>query len=246
MEAVTRGREDLSLLAMELVELVQGGGLAIVQGDVGYGLLTGTAAAARRAHELKGRAAHKRHGLLGNPNLRREIQILDKRADEMVDAITLDYGLPLGVIAPVRLEHPLVVSIDPDTFRAASVNGTMAMLHNNGALAERLAVLSLERDLALLGSSANLSGTGVKYRVEDIEPELVEAVDRVVDRGLCKYHLYRRSSTMIDFEQMRVTRIGACYEIISEILERNFGFACPPDPGREALPSGHLWEPDPQ
>ena len=51
---------------------------------------------------------------------------------------------------------------------------------------------------------------------------------------------------MIDFEQMRVTRIGACYEIISEILERNFGFACPADPGRETLPSGHLWEPDPQ
>jgi hypothetical protein len=57
-----------------------------------------------------------------------------------------------------------------------------------------------------------------------------------------KYHRYRRSSTMIDFRTMEVVRIGACYELIAEVLGRWFGVELPPDPGLDALPSGHLRE----
>ena len=47
---------------------------------------------------------------------------------------------------------------------------------------------------------------------------------------------------MIDFRTMEVVRIGSCYEVITEILQRQFGVELPPDPGLDALPSGHLRE----
>jgi hypothetical protein len=219
-------RPDIIGDAQRIKDVLLRGGVAILQGDVGYGLLTATPKAARKSFDVK-----------------REAQLLDEVKHDMIDAITIDYDLPLGVIAPVRLDHPIVESIEPETFRASSVEGTMAMLHNNGALSDELARLSLEEGVAFLGSSANLSGTGVKFRVEDIQPEVIEQADLVVDYGLAKYHLYERSSTMINFDTMQVVRIGCGYELISDILLRYFGFECPPDPGRKANPFGHLWEP---
>ncbi|WP_216833907.1 hypothetical protein [Falsiroseomonas tokyonensis] len=42
-----------------------------------------------------------------------------------------------------------------------------------------------------------------------------------------------------DFRSMEVVRIGSCYEVIADVLQRNFGVELPADPGLEALPSGH-------
>ena len=237
-------RPDIESDARRVEGVIRGGGVAIVQGDVGYGMLTATPDAASRTVSMKRRAAHKRHGMIGNAEFRRDVMKLDERQHDMVDAVTVDFDLPLGVIGPVRKDHPIIAGIEPNTLLAASVGDTMAMLHNNGALATELARLSLESSLAFLGSSANLTGTGVKFRVEDIQPEIIESADLVVDYGLAKYHLYQRSSTMINFESMQVVRIGCCYELIGDILKRYFDFECPPDPGSAELPHGHLWEPE--
>jgi hypothetical protein len=112
----------------------------------------------------------------------------------------------------------------------------MAMLHNNGALATELARVSLESNIAFLGSSANISGTGVKFWVEDTQPEIVEGADLIVDYGLTKYHRYRVSSTTINFDSMHVIRIGCCYEVISDILKRYFDFECLPTPVPQSYP----------
>src|SRR5246500_1584650 len=233
-------RPDIKSDARRVESAIRGGGVAIVQGDVGYGMLTATPEAASRTISMKRRADHKRHGMIGNAEFRRAAMKLDERRHDMVDAITVDFDLPLGVIGRIRKDHPIIAGIEPNTLLAASVGDTMAMLHNNGALATELARLSLESSIAFLGSSANISGTGVKFRVEDIQPETLEGADLVVDYGLAKYHLYRVSSTMINFDSMRVIRIGCCYELISDILLRFFDFECPPAPGMEALPHGHL------
>src|SRR5246500_1613920 len=223
-------RPDIESDARRVEGVMRGGGVAIVQGDVGYGLLTATPDAASRTVSMKHRAAHKRHGMIGNAEFRRDAMKLDKRQHDMVDAITVDFDLPLGVISPIRKDHPIIAGIEPDTLRASMVGDTMAMLHNNGALATELARLSLESNIAFLGSSANILGTGVKFRVDDIQPEIVAGADLVVDYGLAKYHLYRVSSTMINFDSMQVIRIGCCYELIRDILQRYFDFECPRAP----------------
>ena len=47
---------------------------------------------------------------------------------------------------------------------------------------------------------------------------------------------------MIDFTTMEVVRIGSCYELIQDVLRRHFKVELPPDPGLDALPSGHVRE----
>lgn len=63
------------------------------------------------------------------------------------------------------------------------------------------------------------------------------------EAGLSMVHRYRRSSTMTDFTTMEVVRIGACSELIQDVLaRRQFGVVLAEAPGLDALPSGHVRE----
>ena len=77
---------------------------------------------------------------------------------------------------------------------------------------------------------ADISLTGTKFRVADIEPEVLGIADIVIDHGLRKYHLYRASSTLLDLKTMAVVLYGACFELIADILARHFDIALPPPP----------------
>ncbi|MCH9673727.1 MAG: hypothetical protein K0U93_19970, partial [Gammaproteobacteria bacterium] len=109
--------------------------------------------------------------------------------------------------------------------------GTQDILLNAGPLADRLAQLSLEQLTPVLGSSANRSETGSKYRLEDIEPDVLSVADHKVDYGLCRYHNpVGTSSTIIDLQDLSVLRWGVCFEKIRDILQRYFKVALPPSP----------------
>ena len=78
---------------------------------------------------------------------------------------------------------------------------------------------SLGRMMPVLGSSANTSLTGSKYRLEDIDQPVLDAGDILVDGGLSKYHNDEgKSSTIIDFESFKTIRIGVCYDKLCEIF----------------------------
>ncbi|SFP23515.1 MULTISPECIES: L-threonylcarbamoyladenylate synthase [Actinomadura] len=236
------GRYDIKGDAQRIYETVAGGGAVIMPGDVGYAATAISSDALLRLFQAKRRAPHKRHAMGGNYELHREVHRLGKREQDMIDAVVVDAGLPLAIAAHYDPSHPVVASIEPETLAASTVGSTLAMLINGGALHDEVVRIAHRDGVALLGSSANLTGTGTRFRVEDIQQEIIDAVDLVVDHGLRKYHHYGRSSTIIDFSTMEVVRVGTCYELISDIFERQFGITLPADPGRDVLPSGHLRE----
>lgn len=235
-------RYDIPGDAQRVFDTVAAGGAVIMPSDVGYGAMASSSDALLRLFRAKRRAPHKRHAMAGNYDLHREIHQLGRREQDMVDAVVLDARLPLAVVGPYDATHPVVAAVESETLAASTVDKTLAMLVNGGALQDSVVRIAHANGTPLLGSSANLSGAGTKFRVQDIEQPIVDAVDLVVDYGLRKYHLYRRSSTMIDFSTMEVVRIGACYELISDIFSTRFGIDLPVDPGWDALPSGHLRE----
>src|SRR5260370_25091536 len=106
------------------------GGIAILPNDVGYSLIGGSAAALKRIFETKARAATKLNAMLGNDELTRELHLLTPRQRDMVAALTLDHGLPLGLIAPARADHPLLCRLEPKAWEASSKAGTVFMLLN--------------------------------------------------------------------------------------------------------------------
>lgn len=213
--------------ARRAFDIVAGGGVAIIPCDIGYAIVGVSPAAIARAFAAKQRAPSKLNALTGCRELHLAVHDVDERGLAVVRAITEDLGLPLGTVARFRSEHPLVKKIPPEVLSQSTKKGTVAMLVNAGAFLDALGGLSFRHQLPIIGSSANLSHRGVKFRVEDIEPEVVAAADLVIDHGLMKWVSYGKSSTMLDVNEMKVVRHGIGFDLIQDRLRRQFGIELP-------------------
>ena len=172
----------------------------------------------------------------------RELHDLDRRAQDMIEAVAVDYDLPLCAVAPYRADHPLLKNLTADMLKGSTANGTISLYFNAGIFPAELCKLARAANQIMLGSSANLTGTGQRFRVSDVQPGVCAIADLVIDYGLCRYHIYKRSATIINFAKLEVVRMGACYEQIADILKRHFDWEIPADPGLGENPSGHLQE----
>ena len=229
--------------ARRVFDIVKDGGIAIFPNDVGYSIMGSTSGALQKIFETKRRGSHKRNASLCDGETQRQLHLLGSREQEILDAITRDFNLPLGAIGPFHADHPLLRKVDPAMLKASTARGTLGMLLNAGPIYNELTRLSREAMLPLFGSSANITGSGPKFRVEDIEPEITAIADIVVDYGLRKFHTYNRSATIIDFSDgVKIVRIGSCYELIADVLKRFFDIDVPVDPGHAVNASGHLQE----
>ena len=216
--------------ARRAFDVIRAGGVGILPMDVGYTALGGCAEALKRIFEAKRRAPSKLNAMVADREIHRDIHIVDERGAEIVACITEDYELPLGAIAPARMDHPMLAKLSGAAIEASQKDGTIVMLLNAGPFHREICRLSREEGHPLFGSSANLSLTGTKFRIEDIEPEIMDIADIVIDHGLRKYHPYKASSTLLNVMTLEVVRFGSCYELIAEILARHFGIALPPNP----------------
>jgi len=245
------GRPDIDGDMRRLWEVFTSGGIAIIPSGLGYGIAGGSKEAVQLINETKARGKHKRNGMFMGERGAREILVLGQREWDIIDCVTKDYDLPLGVVAPYRPEHPLIQKLDPELLELCTARGTIGTAFNEGSpIQDQLADLAYDNVYPICGSSANMSGTGVKYRVEDIEPPVVAIADLVLDYGLCRYYKEKVATTQINFATMQLTRWGACFDLIADLLKRHFGIELPPDPGREANLNGHvnefaLLEPEP-
>ena len=221
---------DVAGDARRAFDALKGGGIAIVPNTIGYSILGGSGAALRKIFETKKRAASKLNAMVANAEIHREVHVCSPRGRDIVRAITEDYDLPLGCIAPCRVDHPLLRKLDTETLEGSTKGGTVVMLLNAGPLHAALTRLSHVEVHPLFGSSANMTLSGTKFRVEDIEPEITAIADVVIDHGLQRFHRYAASSTLLDVETLSVVRFGSCYEDIAYILKRHFGVELPPRP----------------
>jgi tRNA A37 threonylcarbamoyladenosine synthetase subunit TsaC/SUA5/YrdC len=113
--------------------------------------------------------------------------------------------------------------------------GTLDLLLNAGPVHRELARLSRARGRPVLGSSANRSLSGSKFRLQDVDAEVRAVADIEIDYGLCRYANPRGvSSTIIDLKTFHVHRYGACFDQIADILARGFGITLPPPPEKAA------------
>lgn len=208
--------------AERVFRTLRDGGIAIVPTSIGYAIVGATSDAIRRTHKAKGRAPSKYNAFTGSQALHEEVHILDEHKRAMVRMLTEDYDLPVGTIAPCRKDHPIFQNLDADVYEQSTFYDTAALLLNGGPLLKELGRLSHEYGIGVIGSSANRSLQGTKFRVNDIEPEVLKEADEVIDYGLVRWAAYAKSSTMIDFGSMKTTRVGACYDLICDVLLRHF------------------------
>ena len=76
-----------------------------------------------------------------------------------------------------------------------------------------------------------MSQRGIKYTNNDIEPEVRSAANIIINYGPASYMdrgieaEYARSSTQINFQNMRIVRRGICFGQIDKILREDFGIS---------------------
>jgi tRNA A37 threonylcarbamoyladenosine synthetase subunit TsaC/SUA5/YrdC len=218
---------DVAADAARAFTSLRAGGIAIVPNDIGYSALGGSRAALERIFVAKRRPPQKLNAMISNIAIHQELHACSNRGREIVEAIVGDYDLPLGCIAPDRPNHAMLRDLDAETLAASSLGGTLVMLLNAGRFHAALTALSAESCFPLFGSSANLTQTGTKFCVEDIEPEIKAIADVIVDHGIQRFHPYAASSTLLNVETLEVVRVGSCYEDIAYVLRRHFGIELP-------------------
>lgn len=214
--------------ARRAIDVVMAGGIAVVPTTVGYVILAADTAAINRIIEVKGRAPSKLNAMIGCASLHDELHALDETPRRAVAMITDGYDLAVGAVAPARLDHPMLAGLDAEVLARTTHDGTVAMLLNAGPLLNAMARLSHAHGRPVIGSSANLTLQGTKFRAADIEPEVLDAADIVIDHGLMRWASYGKSSTMINFADFSVVRAGSCYDLIADVLARHFDVTLPP------------------
>jgi len=210
--------------AQRVFDVVREGGVALIHLDVAYAMVARTPEAVRRVYAAKGRNFAKPMGLVGGWPAHEALHRLDAAKRAMINAITVEYDWPLSVVAPYRADHPYLAGLDPFVLQQSTTAGTLNLLLNAGALRTCLAQLCWTQAVAMVGTSANRSLTGSRFSVSHLDASIVEACDLVINYGAARYeNAEGRSSTIIDFGNMRLLRLGVCGDAILELLRAQFG-----------------------
>ena len=222
--------EDYETDARRVYDVLAGGGIGIIPTDVGYVVLATKSQAIWKIFEVKRRKPEKLNAMCGCIEMHRDLHVMAEDRRAIVSAITQTHNLPMGTVAPARLDHPALATLDADVLDQTTDEGTIAMLLNAGPILDTLARIAFADNRLVIGSSANVSLQGVKFRATDIEPEIRAAADIIIDYGLARWNRYGKSSTMINVDKMKVVRYGSCFDLIDDVLRRHFDITLPPDP----------------
>ncbi|OJJ57218.1 hypothetical protein ASPSYDRAFT_47511 [Aspergillus sydowii CBS 593.65] len=212
--------------AKETYNTLKRGGVAIIPTDVGYALLTSTQAGIQRIFSAKDRREGHNIGIIGTYKQHREIHVLPEAKFEMTRVLIEDMAMIVGVIAKYDTKnlHPRLATLDPATLSQVTDGDTVSIAVPEGPFLRELGRLCDDdpEGMLMFGTSANLTGQGQRFRVEDIESRVIDAVDLVVDYGLQKWQVYRRGGVNFDAENMKVLRKGAGYEVFRDRMLRWF------------------------
>lgn len=240
MELIDRGHEPhLDVQrddARRAFRVMTSGGVAVLPLNVSYAIFAHSASGVERIYRLKKRPQTKPNGVIGNWDIFCEVMQTSQRDQDLVRCITIDHDLPLSVIAPFDAGHDWLRTVEYGALRRSTKGNTMDLLMNAGALHNELARMSLESACPLMGSSANLSLTGSKFRLEDVQDSLKEGCDLVLGYGTSRYaNVHDIGSTIIELPGWRVLRWGGCFEAQAALVKKYFGVELPPRPSQGPL-----------
>ena len=208
----------------KLFDVLDAGGFAIVPLDVAYGVNATKEEAMRKVFAAKNRSYDKLSGMFANITICREIHLMDDWKYDLAETLIREEGLPFSIVAPFRTDHPLLANVDPFVLETSTKAGTMDMLLNAGQFHDEVARQAWERQNPVFGSSANTSLAGSKYRYEDIEAPVRDAASIYFDYGTSKYeNPDGRSSTIIDFQNFSVIRVGVVFDRVLEGFRKHGG-----------------------
>ncbi len=215
---------DVKTDATRLIETVAKGGVAVFPVDVGYAIVGNAESAIARVFACKKRSFEKSCGMFSNREMLVNLARIGERELAIIDAVTIRHGLPFSVVVPYKTDHPFFSGLTPLTRVRSSRGERIDLLLYAGALHDEIARLSWDRGMPVLGSSANTSLTGSKYRLADVELPVRNEADLVIDYGSTKYsHPHGMGSSIIALPDLQPIREGIAFDRICDIIRDEFG-----------------------
>lgn len=214
---------DIEAEAIEVLDVLAKGGVAIIPLNVAYAIVGQTEAAIRKIFEVKKRSYEKPSGMFGGAAASADVHVLSDQGQAVREALVNEANLPFSIVAEYRKDSPLIASVDPFVLETSTKGETMDMLLNAGPFHNVMASISHERKTPVFGSSANQSLSGSKYQVHEIEQDVLDAVDIVIDHGRCRdANDQGFSSTIIDFRDFSVVRAGCRFDELTAFIHDRF------------------------
>jgi tRNA A37 threonylcarbamoyladenosine synthetase subunit TsaC/SUA5/YrdC len=197
--------------ARRMYSLLADGGLALARTNTGYGLVAMRSDAVRRIYALKGRSAAKPCVTVGTMTILDDVA---KGIDHdvrtwLARAVT---QWPMAVIARTNRQSSLLAGWEPFVAAQCTKEDTIATFFGVGELIARTAGLAYENAQLIVGSSANLAGTGNNYTLDSVPDEIRSAVDMEFDYGVAPFTTDRKlASTILDLTKGTFQREGCAF-----------------------------------
>jgi tRNA A37 threonylcarbamoyladenosine synthetase subunit TsaC/SUA5/YrdC len=100
-------------------------------------------------------------------------------------------------------------------------DGKVALFLNMGGMSESVLKAADIRGIRIFGSSANISGTGNSFSLDEVPTSILESTDLICDAGRCKYASSERTATtIVELDTGETVRAGILYREIKELLTR--------------------------
>lgn len=215
---------DVEAEAHKVLDVLAGGGVAIIPLNVAYAIVGQTEAAIRKIFDIKKRSYEKPSGMFGGAAASADVHILSEDGKAIREALIIEANLPFSIVAEYQPNSPLIADVDPFVLETSTKGDTMDMLLNAGPFHNAMASISHARKTPVFGSSANQSLSGSKYLVDEIEQDVLDAVDIIIDHGRCRdANDQGLSSTIIDFRDFSVVRAGCRFDELQLFIKENFG-----------------------
>jgi tRNA A37 threonylcarbamoyladenosine synthetase subunit TsaC/SUA5/YrdC len=202
---------NLEADARRMYTLLADGGLALARTNTGYGLVAMKSDAVRRIYELKGRSAQKPCVTVGT------MAILDDVATPLEPATRgwLARAVarwPMAVIAKTNRRSALLSGWEPFVASQCTKGDTIATFFGVGDLIAGTATIAHAHHQLIVGSSANLAGTGNNYTLDAVPDSIRRGVDLEFDYGIAPFTSDRRlASTILDLTLGAFQREGVAF-----------------------------------
>ena len=197
--------------ARRMYTLLADGGLALARTNTGYGLVAMRSDAVRRIYALKGRSASKPCVTVGT------MSILDDVAKEIDPDVRSWLARsvtqwPMAVIARMNRQSSLLSSWEPFVASQCTKEDTIATFFGVGELIARAASIAYQHAQLIVGSSANLAGTGNSYELDEVPDVIRNAVDIEFDYGIAPFTTdHKLASTILDLTKGTFQREGCAF-----------------------------------
>lgn len=204
--------------AEKVLDVIEDGGLALVPFDVAYAFLAGALEPLKRIYKLKLRPASKACPILASWEHFADIASASpdeiRRIKRVVDA-----GLPVGVLAKPNWESTVAQAIPEDCVDLLERDGKIGLFLNMGGMSAGLLEAADARGLRIFGSSANISGMGNSFTLDEVPASILDSTDLVCDAGRCTYASSERmATTIVELDTGEIVRAGILHEEIKKRL----------------------------